>query len=241
MQNPTHALAAFLILIPPIHVEANGAKAISPSELNRDVEGFRAKGSAVRATIPIFSQILAISFPRGFVPVNEKAGGPVYIQESVPAGETIENWTQMLTIIGAEHAALNPALSIERVVSFNVKAYRRACPGSLAVMDLDAKFKGLEARAGVVSCGTVRSAQESQSESMLFVVLKGTEDYYTIQWATSGPASPTALHLQRKEWVHRLQQLEPIKLCPRLAGEGPPYPSCIGGRSGAWRPLKRSP
>jgi hypothetical protein len=227
MQRVVPTIAVFLFLIPAVHADADGAKQLSPKQLNSEVERLRTKGAAVRATIPIFSQILAISFPRGFVPVREKTGGPIYMQESVPAGETVENWTQMLTIIGAEHAALNPALPIERVVSFNVDAYRRACPGSLARMDLDAKFEGLEGRAAVVSCGTVRSAQESQSESMLFVILKGTEDYYTIQWATSGPASPTALHLQRKEWMRRLRELEPIKLCPRLAGERPPYPSCI--------------
>lgn len=229
MQKLLPAMAAFVILVPAVNAGANPPQRAPSHPLNTTVEALRAKGYAVRATIPIFNQILAISFPRGFVPMSQKAGGRFYLPESVPAGETLDHWTQMLTIIGAQYAALNPALTIERVANINVETYRRTCPGSLAIMDLhDAKLIG-PVRAGVVSCGTIVSGQQVSSESMLFIVLKGTEDYYTIQWATSGPASPTALHLRRKEWAQRLRQLEPIKLCSRLAGEKPPYPSCIGG------------
>jgi hypothetical protein len=228
MHKPTPCTAVVLILLLTVHPRVSGTE---PAPVNQEVEHSRAKDYAMLATYPIYSQILAISFPRGFVPVTQETRGPSYLQESVPAGETGEHWTQMLTILGAERAALNPAVSTEGMRDHYVSLYRRSCPESLAMIDLgNGNLTGPEARVVVVSCGSVASANEPHSESMLLIVLKGTEDYYAIQWATRGPASSTPLMLDRTEWTQRLRRLEPIKLCPRVPGEGPPYQSCIGKR-----------
>lgn len=197
--------------------------------LNQQVEKLRAENYSVLATYPIYNQILAISFPRGFVPVTQTTRGPSYLQESVPNGESAEQWTQMLSITGAQRAALNPRVTVDSAKEFFINGYRRSCPDTLALLDLDdGGLKGLAARAVVVSCGSDQS--EARSESMLLIVLKGTEDYYTIQWATRGPASSRPLQLDRAEWVSRLHRLQPIKLCPRIPGEQAPYPSCIDSR-----------
>jgi len=65
---------------------------------------------------------------------------------------------------------------------------------------------------------------------MLLIVLKGREDYYTVQWATRGPAQATPVELSRGEWMERLRRLQPIKLCDPVPGESPPYPSCLSGK-----------
>jgi hypothetical protein len=65
---------------------------------------------------------------------------------------------------------------------------------------------------------------------MLLIVLKGREDYYTVQWATRGPAQAKPVELSRGDWMERLRRLQPIKLCDPVPGESPPYPSCLGGK-----------
>ena len=207
------------------------ANADDPTSLNQQVERARAQNYSVFATFPIYNQILAISFPRGFVPVTQTTRGPSYLQESVQSGETAEQWTQMLSILGTQGAGLNPTVTVERAKDFYVNRYRGSCPDTLAMIDLgDGGLAGHDARVVVVSCGSVPSASGSHSESMLLIVLKGTQDFYSIQWATRGPASSVPLQLDRNEWTTRLRRLQPVKLCARVPGETAPYPSCIGKR-----------
>lgn len=67
----------------------------------------------------------------------------------------------------------------------------------------------------------------AQSESMVFVVLVGAEDIYTLQWAEHGPASAAPIDFPGGVWTDRLAVLQArAKVCDIVPGEQPPYPSC---------------
>ncbi len=60
-----------------------------------------AGGKTIRSITPVFSQLVMFSFQPGFKPVFQNTHGGSYIQEAVPNGETVDRWTQMITLTGA--------------------------------------------------------------------------------------------------------------------------------------------
>jgi hypothetical protein len=194
----------------------------------RSTDALRKNGMKVAVVYPIFHQIVALSFPKGFAPSFEQTRGPSYIQESVLLGETVEKWSQMITVTGAQGAAMKPELTPDRWTDFFVAGYQKVCPGTFSGSHLPAgELTSYSAVVVLVGCGTVTGHGSDHSEAMLLVTLKGDQDYYTVQWAERGPATPAALEFDAKTWGDRLLQLQPIRVCPRVPGEAPPFPSCI--------------
>ena len=188
--------------------------------------------SKVRAIMPVFGQLLAFSYPKGFVPVFEQAKNGRYIQESVLKGESVQRWSQMVTITGAKGLAANPDQSPVRFASELAAGFQDACPDSFAAKDLgEFKLGSHDAFASVISCGNVSGAAGARSESALVIVIKGRQDYYTLQWAERGRPSQLPLSLDDAKWPERLRQLAPLALCPIVPGEAAPYPSCSPGRA----------
>ncbi|MFA6311310.1 MAG: hypothetical protein WCV99_00365 [Sterolibacterium sp.] len=198
-----------------------------PLPLN-EVEVLRQQGYSVRTITPIFGQLVTFSFPKGFVAAFENAKGGQYIRESVLEGESVKKWSQMVTITGARGLASNPNVSPARFAGDMAGGFKRACRDSYDATGLgDVKFGSHDAFVAVVSCGVANPVGEPYSESMLLIVIKGTSDYYTIQWAERGEASKTPIKFDTAKWVERLKRLTPIKLCPIVPGEQAPYPSCV--------------
>jgi hypothetical protein len=187
-------------------------------------------GSSATMITPIFSQLVRIPLPRGFQPVFENVSGGQYINESVLDGETVKQWTQMITITGAKGLASNARATPEGLVDRIAGGFRKACPNSFNATALGAsKISGYESFGAIVSCGIASPSGTPYSESMLLIVLKGDQDYYTIQWAERGPASNSPIKVDDAKWAGRMRQLSPIKLCPIIQGERPPYVSCRNG------------
>ncbi|WP_445145837.1 hypothetical protein [Dyella sp. Tek66A03] len=186
--------------------------------------------TATRQIAPIFNQLLLLSAPSTFRPVFENVGnrGAFYIAESVPAGESAKQWTQMITKTGAKDLATRANLS-PQVLAVNLAGrFKSACPTSFNSLDLGAmSLDGHDAYALVASCGSVADGNGSHSESTLIVQIKGDKDYYGLQWAVRGPASLQPLALTAPAWRERLQTLQPVRLCPIVPGESAPYPSCL--------------
>ena len=188
--------------------------------------------SEVRAIMPVFSQLVSFAYPKGFAVAFEDAKNGSYIQESVPKGESVEQWTQMITVTGARDLALQADMTPLRFTHGLAAGFQRACPDSYAAKGLgQVTLSGHEGFVSIISCGSVSAASGDHSESMLAIVVKGTRDLYTLQWAERGPASRTPMSLDQPVWTARLQQLMPLTLCPKIAGEKPPYPSCLAASS----------
>jgi hypothetical protein len=173
---------------------------------------------------PIFGQLVAFSMPMNFISVYEKTTGPSYIREAVPKGETAEHWTQMITVTGAKGLASSPNATPEKFAGYFADGFKNACPDTFAAEGLGAtRFGGYDAYVVIASCGRV----DQRSESALIVTIKGSADYYTMQWAERAAASDKP-SIDAAKWRARLSQLQPILLCPIVPGETAPYPSCVG-------------
>lgn len=183
--------------------------------------------ASVVKIIPVFSQLVMLSYEKGFELVHEDAKEASYIQESVLSGESIKKWSQMITVSGYKELALNPNASPMALAEMISNGFRNVCPNSFSSFGPgNTKIDGHSAFITVTSCGTANPT-DKYSESTLIIVLKGEKDIYTIQWSERGDASDKPLKFDQQKWVGRLQMLNPIKLCSRVQGEQAPYPSCL--------------
>lgn len=182
----------------------------------------------VTVVSPIFGQLVAFSQPSNFVLGFENADDSNYVREVVPNGETVNKWTQMITVTGAKELAQQRGVYPVAVASTIANGYKKFCPKSFAAMELPAPdVAGFKSFAAVVGCGTVTGDGSPRSEEALIIAIKGESDYYTIQWATRGAASDKPPAFDKAAWEKRLADLGPIRLCRIVPGENAPYPSCV--------------
>ena len=184
-------------------------------------------------TMPVWSEILNLTYPIGFHADYENTRGGHYMIELVPKGETANQWSQMVTVTGEKGLSANPNLDEIKFSYAMASGFKNACPDTFSSQAIGpAKISGHAAYVAWASCGTVKPdgsgprGEDIHSESALIVTIHGTNDYYTVQWAERGPASNQPLVLDIAKWADRLQKLNPIKVCPIVPGEAAPYPSC---------------
>ena len=186
---------------------------------------------AENATIiaPVFAQLITGPLPDGFAPAFENADATGYINESVPKGETLENWTQLITLTGAKGLAVGETpTTAAAFADFLAARYRAVCPDAFVAEQFETpKIKGArENFMGYLSCGAVNGGP--QSESMVFMVMVGAEDIYTLQWAEHTAATATGVAYSAEKWGPRLDvMIGATRLCEVLPGEAAPYPSCV--------------
>jgi hypothetical protein len=181
---------------------------------------------------PIFHQLVVFSLPAEFKTTNaayEATKGAFYMREYVPQGETVDHWTQMITVTGTKDLAANQNATPRVLVSALANGVRSHCPETFATADVDAQMGGdYQGYAVITSCGHLQSGAEAYSETAIVLAFKGSADYYSIQWARRGADSKRALSLDNAYWTKQFDRLRPIRLCPIVPGEAAPYPSCVG-------------
>ncbi len=181
-----------------------------------------ALGQAVTVVTPIYSQLVAFPTPQDFKADYESEQQGIYILEFVPRAESVNTWTQMVTVTGA--AGLAGQMPVEEFADWLAASYQNACPDTFAALKLDDPvIKGAAAVfAGYLGCGSTGA----QSEAMVFVIVQGRSDVYSLQWAERGPALTAPPNPDPAIWLTRAGALGQMRLCDPVAGEAAPYPSC---------------
>jgi hypothetical protein len=191
--------------------------------------GPKAGPISMTAISPIFGELVAFSLPANFRTVHESANANGYIREAVLAGETVQRWTQMITVTGHKGMAANPAAMPQRFANLIAAGFNKACPETFSGSAFgDTKIDGHDAYVVVVACGNVKAAGDERSETALIMAIKGVSNYYTLQWAERGRAIASAPKIDAATWTLRADALQPVRLCTIVPGEKAPYPSCIG-------------
>ncbi|MEO6918930.1 MAG: hypothetical protein ABI171_07965 [Collimonas sp.] len=194
----------------------------------KSVEQYPQLGYPVKSITPIFSQLLVLPYPPGFKIAFENTRGPRYIREAVLEKENVDAWSQMITLTGMKDLALKPDVSPQSFAENMAAGFQRACPASFSAQGIAAgKLSGYDSFVMVASCGTSPTTGGKTSEAAMIAVIKGQSDYYTIQWAERAAPSATPIVIDVSKWTEKFRQLNPIKLCPIVAGEAAPYPSCV--------------
>ncbi len=189
--------------------------------------------AAVQVVTPVFHQLVAYSLPTTFT-LNEPehSNAKSYLHETVLRGETLERWTQMITLTG-ENGLTEGGVTAQRMFDTMAEGIKRGCPETFASESIgDTTVSAQKAYVGMVSCGKVQDtggeAHSSHSETALIVAIAGSHDMYTVQWAERGPAVGHPMAFDDVKWVARFHTLRPLRVCARVEGEAAPYPSCMG-------------
>ncbi|HML29689.1 MAG TPA: hypothetical protein PKE16_12780 [Hyphomicrobium sp.] len=177
---------------------------------------------------PIFGQLVMFTLPVDFVTVFEQSSGNQYIREAVLKGETVEKWSQMITVTGAEVVGTHPELSAQYIAAQIASGFQKACPKTFSVKPLgQTEISGHDAFVAVASCGKIDASGGNESETALVVAINSATSIYTVQWAEHTAANAENLTIDESKWQERLKKLTPIRLCPIKPDEKPPYPSCV--------------
>jgi hypothetical protein len=179
---------------------------------------------------PVFTQLVMFSLPPEFrsqKPTYEKNSGSFYIREQLPEGETLGKWSRMVTLTGTRGLATNPNATPQAMLARMSADVQRNCPESFSTATPGPqKVDGYDAYEVIVSCGRMQSGKESYSESAIMLTVKGSADYYTLQWTERGRDSAETRPIDVAYWTRQLARLSPIRLCPIVPGEAAPYSSC---------------
>jgi hypothetical protein len=187
-------------------------------------------GSAQRVITPVFHRLVAFTLPAPFRMSFERTTGNVYMREHVPAGESVDEWTRMISLSGVQGLSYNADATLPAYLQALARGFQRHCPETYVALDLGPQPLVKEPSfASVASCGRVSSGGKGRSETTVMLAIKGPDDFYVLQWTERGRDSSHPLALDSRYWSARLAELGPVRLCPIVPGEGPPYASC-GGR-----------
>ena len=157
----------------------------------------------------VFSQQVFYNIPSNFNNqlLSERANDTNYIHERGLRGETAQNWSQVITVTGIKGLAANKDVTPMILIGTIVLDFQKICPTSFAgTKFLDGTIgNGTPVAAAVLSCGTAKD----KSETTLVTAIKGSNDYYTVQWAERGKASKKPLKIDEQKWIERLNLLAP--------------------------------
>jgi hypothetical protein len=182
---------------------------------------------AARVVTPVFHRLVAFSLPPPFKVGFERTTGNILVREHVPEGETVDNWSRMITLQGVQGMAYNAQATPQGYLLALARGFQQHCPDTFVALDLGPQPMVREASfAKVVSCGHVSAGGKAHSETSVMLAIQGSDDFYALEWSERGADAAHPLALDGKYWTARLAQLGPVRLCPVVPGEGPPYPSC---------------
>lgn len=171
-----------------------------------------AAAASVEVVAPIWSQTVAFTLPAGFVTNFEHASGGHYIREAVPKGETSDVWTQMITVTGERNAA-GPGVTPRHFAEAMAAGFNRACPDSFNAQPIGGgKTSGYASYTEIMSCGTSPTTDGRTSETAVVLVIAGSRDMYTLQWAVRTAPSATPMHFDVAAWKARLARLQPVDI-----------------------------
>jgi hypothetical protein len=183
----------------------------------------------ITAAVRIFSQVVSFRYPGGFKAADEGERAGHFQLELIPANESLESWSQMVTITGEKGLAPNPNTNPQYFTGHMADGFKRACPDTFSAYGAGSfKVSGYDAFMAVIGCGSVRGGGRQYSEAALVITMKGIDDYYTIQWAERGASTDRPMDLSGPKWMDMSKKLRPIEIISPVAGNKASDAPCSG-------------
>ena len=149
--------------------------------------------------------------PAGFVVGHSDTTNFVSLTEWIPAHETVQNWSEMVTVqIFSRRADLNPVPFLTTLQGH----WLAACPGSTPAAVAPDKANGYEAATMLLRCA--RLAATSRPETTMFRAIKGKGSFYVVQRAIRSSGTPDEVE-RMKRYLGEVSVCEggsPDRPCP---------------------------
>jgi hypothetical protein len=174
---------------------------------------------------PVLGRLVGFTLPTGFEIQKAQADGGRYFRAAVLKGESVGNWSQLISITGVKDIDKDPKKTAQFIAANISGSIQKLCPDTFSVKPLGpTKIDGQDTFVAVTSCGKIEP--DKHSETALTVAIKTNNAVYTIQWMERTPANAENLTIDEEKWKNRLKQMVPFRVCPVVASEKAPYPSC---------------
>lgn len=144
---------------------------------------------------------LLVGMPQGFKVGFSDSRNGMNMQEWVPANETVQNWTEMVTVqIFVNRKDLDPV----QFLATMEKQWEGACKGSTATPPVTGKVNGYTSATTLLRCPLLAST--GKPETTMMKAIRGNDSFYLVQRAVRGV--PTASQLDRTK-----QYLDGVSVC----------------------------
>lgn len=164
---------------------------------------------AAPAAQALENEVLLVTVPKGYKIGFEKKAGNQIMTEMVPQAETVENWTEMVTVqIFLNLRDVTPAQYRARIE----KLWADACAGSEFSKVKDGVEYGYPTLTWLQTCP--HNAQTGKPELTWMKALQGRDSFYLVQKAYKFEPSAG----QRKEWGGFLDS---VRICDTRLPERP--------------------
>lgn len=172
------------------------------------------------ATAPSHAQLkgenLLVALPQGFKVGFQDSRNGMNMQEWVPANETVQNWTEMVTVqVFLKRADLDPV----QFLSTMAQQWAGACKGSTATPAATGMANGYISATTLLRCPLLASS--GKPETTMIKAIEGSDSFYVVQRAAR--SVPSEAQLARTK-----AYLETVSVCDSRL---PAHPCLMPGAS----------
>jgi len=153
------------------------------------------------ASAQLKNENLLVGLPHGFkVGFSEQRNG-MNMQEWVPSNETVQNWTEMVTVqVFLNRTDLEPV----KFLTTLQQQWAGACKGSNATPAATSRVNGYLSASMLLRCPLLTST--GKPETTMVKTIKGNDSFYVVQRAVR--ALPTSAQLEQTK-----KYLDGVSLC----------------------------
>ncbi len=171
-----------------------------------------AAGGAVQAQ-QLKNENLLVGMPQGFKLGFKDSKNGMNMQEFVPVGETVQDWTEMVTVqVFLSRKDLQPAPFLGAMQ----QQWAGSCKGSSATPVVTGKVNGYDAASVLLRCPLLTST--GKPETTMLTAIKGNDSFYVVQRAVRSVPTPERLETMKKyiESVSVCDSRLPTRACPTV-------------------------
>lgn len=151
-------------------------------------------GAAIPSLAQLQGENLLVALPPGFKVGAQGSRNDMNMQEWIPQGETVENWSEMVTVQVFKRRDLEPGPYLKDMQAM----WSRACPNSSATSITVGKVNGYAMATVMLQCPLLAST--GKPETTVFKAIKGNDSFYLVQRATRSAATPDQLQ-RAKQYI----------------------------------------
>lgn len=169
-------------------------------------------GGALQAQ-QLKNENLLVGMPQGFKLGFKDSKNGMNMQEFVPALETVENWTEMVTVqVFLSRKDLQPA----QFLGAMQQQWAGSCKGSAATPVATGKANGYESASILLRCPLVAST--GKPETTMLTAIKGNDSFYVVQRAVRSIPTREQFETMKKyiESVSVCDSRLPTRACPTV-------------------------
>ena len=169
-------------------------------------------GGALQAQ-PLKNENLLVGMPQGFKLGFKDSKNGMNMQEFIPAAETVQNWTEMVTVqVFLSRKDLEPS----QFLALMQKQWAEACKGSTLTQVASGKVNGYESATVLLRCPLLAST--GKPETTVLKAIKGNDSFYVVQRAVRSVPTLGRLEAMEKyiQSVSICDSRLPSRACPTV-------------------------